>query len=115
MPSASKVAVVDLKNLKVTKTIDVPSAPQEVLMRPDGKVAYVSCNTTGRVAAIDLVGWKVAGHHPRGPGRGRPRLGEIKRLSCFNGDKGRTSSRPKRSAVERPLYFVSVYPRITPE
>ncbi|MDW5265918.1 MAG: hypothetical protein SA176_09170, partial [Edaphobacter sp.] len=60
IPSANKVAVVDLKSMKVAKTIDVPSAPQEILMRPDGKVAYVSCNTTGRVAAIDLVGWKVA-------------------------------------------------------
>jgi DNA-binding beta-propeller fold protein YncE len=59
MPSASKVAVVDLQNLKVARTIDVPSAPQEILVRPDGKVAYVSCNLTGRVAAIDLVGWKV--------------------------------------------------------
>jgi hypothetical protein len=35
-------------------------------MRPDGKVAYVSCNTTGRVAAIDLVGWKVQDIIPAG-------------------------------------------------
>ena len=37
----------------------VPAAPQEVLIRPDGKIAYVSCNTSGKVAAIDLAQWKV--------------------------------------------------------
>jgi DNA-binding beta-propeller fold protein YncE len=29
------------------------------LVRPDGKVAYVSCNRSGKVAAIDLAQWKV--------------------------------------------------------
>jgi len=28
-------------------------------IRPDGKIAYVSCNTSGKVAAIDLAQWKV--------------------------------------------------------
>jgi DNA-binding beta-propeller fold protein YncE len=37
----------------------VPSTPQEILVRPDGKVAYVSCNRSGKVAAIDLSQWKV--------------------------------------------------------
>ena len=59
MPGANQVAVVDLSTLKVTKTIDVPSAPQEVLMRPDGKVAYVSCNVKNQVAVIDLSNWTV--------------------------------------------------------
>jgi DNA-binding beta-propeller fold protein YncE len=45
--------------MKVVRTIDVPAAPQEVLIRPDGKVAYVSCNASGKVAAIDLTQWKV--------------------------------------------------------
>jgi DNA-binding beta-propeller fold protein YncE len=45
--------------MKVVRTIDVPASPQEVLIRPDGKVAYVSCNTSGKVAAIDLSQWKV--------------------------------------------------------
>jgi DNA-binding beta-propeller fold protein YncE len=30
-------------------------------MRPDGKVAYVSCNKSGQVAVIDLSQWKVQG------------------------------------------------------
>jgi DNA-binding beta-propeller fold protein YncE len=45
--------------MKVVRNIDVPAAPQEVLIRPDGKVAYVSCNASGKVAAIDLTQWKV--------------------------------------------------------
>jgi DNA-binding beta-propeller fold protein YncE len=45
--------------MKVVRNIDVPAAPQEILVRPDGKVAYVSCNRSGEVAAIDLSQWKV--------------------------------------------------------
>ena len=41
------------------RTIAGPSAPQEILIRPDGKVAYVSCNQRAKVAAIDLGDWKV--------------------------------------------------------
>ena len=37
----------------------MPKAPQEVLVRPDGKVAYVSCDASAKVAEIDLVAWKV--------------------------------------------------------
>jgi YVTN family beta-propeller protein len=60
--SASKIAVVDLSTLAVVRTIDAPALPQEVLIRPDGKVAYVSCNTSHQVVAIALDGpvdnWK---------------------------------------------------------
>jgi DNA-binding beta-propeller fold protein YncE len=59
LSKSSKVAVIDLSNLSVVRTIDVPSQPQEVLIRPDGLVAYVSCNTDHKVAAIDLKTWKV--------------------------------------------------------
>ena len=57
-----RVAVVDLGTLTVARTIDLPGAPQEVVVRPDGKVAYVSCTRAGQVgqvAAIDLAQWKV--------------------------------------------------------
>lgn len=56
------VAVVDLGTLEVAQMIDVPGKPQEVLMSPDGKVAYVSCamgGENGKVAVIDLKEWKV--------------------------------------------------------
>jgi DNA-binding beta-propeller fold protein YncE len=59
VPSTNQVAVVDLATMKVARTIGVPSTPQEILVRPDGKIAYVSCNTSGQVAAIDLTQWKV--------------------------------------------------------
>jgi DNA-binding beta-propeller fold protein YncE len=59
MQSIGKVAVVDLSTLKVARTIDVPPAPGEILVRPDGMVAYVSCPPSHQVAAIDLSQWKV--------------------------------------------------------
>ena len=54
-----QVAVVDLQSSKVVRTIDVPDTPTEILARPDGKVAYVSCGS--KVAAIDLGTWTVTG------------------------------------------------------
>jgi DNA-binding beta-propeller fold protein YncE len=66
LPIAKAVAVIDLATLQVVKTISVPAQPQEILIRPDGKVAYVSCDYSHQVAAIDLATWGVtlieAGH-----------------------------------------------------
>jgi len=45
--------------MRVAHEIDVPKAPQEVLVRPDGKMAYVSCDSSGQVAAIRTSDWKV--------------------------------------------------------
>jgi YVTN family beta-propeller protein len=59
MRPAHQVAVVDLAAMKVARTIDVAGTPTEILARPDGKVAYVSCGSM--VVAIDLASWKVAG------------------------------------------------------
>lgn len=59
LPQAGKVAVIDLKQLKVVRTIDVPPAPQAVLVGPDDKVAYASCDESNQVAEIDLTAWKV--------------------------------------------------------
>jgi YVTN family beta-propeller protein len=53
------VAVVDLETMKVVRTLQVPRAPQEILVRPDGAVAYVSCDASAKVAVIDLKEWKV--------------------------------------------------------
>ena len=57
--TSKQVAVVDLKTMKVARTIDVPSGPTEILMSPDGKTAFVSCSASKQVAAIDLGHWKV--------------------------------------------------------
>jgi hypothetical protein len=45
--------------LKVAKLIDVPAAPQETLVRPDGQVAYASCDASKKVAAIRTSDWTV--------------------------------------------------------
>jgi len=37
----------------------VGKAPQEILLRPDGKLAYVSCVASNEVGVIDLAAWKM--------------------------------------------------------
>jgi len=59
LPSAGQVGVVDLQSLKLARTIDVPKSPQEVLVRPDNQVAYVSCHESRKVAAVNLNTWQV--------------------------------------------------------
>jgi DNA-binding beta-propeller fold protein YncE len=59
LPKPGKVAVVDLSSMSVVRSIDVPKEPQEVLVRPDDQVAYVSCHQSEKVAAINLQTWKV--------------------------------------------------------
>ena len=51
--------MIDLATMKVARTIAVLAGSGEILMRPDGKVAYVSCPVDGKVAEIDLATWKV--------------------------------------------------------
>ena len=69
MGPLKQVAVIDLGTMKVTHTIDVPAGSGEILMRPDGKVAYVSCPIDGKVAEIDLATWKVTRVITAGTGR----------------------------------------------
>jgi DNA-binding beta-propeller fold protein YncE len=59
LPLIHQVGVVDLTTMKVARTIDVPVKPQEVLLSPDGRVAYVSCDETGKIAQVSLSDWKV--------------------------------------------------------
>ena len=59
MPKANKVAVVDLREWTIAYVIDVPKAPQEALVRPDGQIVYVSCDASGQVAAIRTSDWKL--------------------------------------------------------
>jgi DNA-binding beta-propeller fold protein YncE len=71
VPEKNLVVVVDLKMLQVVRSIAVPELPQEVLIRPDAKVAYVSCiagarTELGKIAAIDLANWDVAKVIPGG-------------------------------------------------
>ncbi len=66
MRPLNQVAVIDLRTLTVARTIDVPKTPTEILVRPDGKVAYVSCG--GKVAAIRVGDWTVEGLIDAGQG-----------------------------------------------
>jgi YVTN family beta-propeller protein len=59
LPSAGKIAVVDLGAMRMVRTVDVPKSPQEILVRPDNEVAYVSCHESRQVAAINLRTWEV--------------------------------------------------------
>jgi DNA-binding beta-propeller fold protein YncE len=59
LPEANAVAIINLATLQVVKTISVPPSPQEVATRPDGRVAYVSCDQSHQVAAIQVNNWDV--------------------------------------------------------
>lgn len=59
MPTEDQRAVADMKTLKVVRTIKGGEKSQEVLVRPDGKVAYVSSFNGHGVRAIDLANWQV--------------------------------------------------------
>jgi YVTN family beta-propeller protein len=57
--------------MTVAKTIPVVKAPQEMLVRPDGKFAYVAGTSAKKVAVIDLSSWTMSatvdvGNNPDG-------------------------------------------------
>ena len=68
MPRINQAGVIDQATLKVVRTFVVPKEPQEVLIRPDGMAAYVSCDASRQVAVIDLKNWKVEKLIDAGPG-----------------------------------------------
>jgi DNA-binding beta-propeller fold protein YncE len=59
IPGTNEVAVVDIPTMRVVRTIKVPALPQEVLIPPDGRVAYVSCSASHQIAAIRSNDWIV--------------------------------------------------------
>lgn len=50
--------VIDLATLKIAKSFELPGAPSEILVRPDGGVAFVSCMDSGKIAVVDLRAWE---------------------------------------------------------
>jgi DNA-binding beta-propeller fold protein YncE len=68
LPLIHQVALIDLTTLKVARTMEVPVKPQEVLISPDNRLAYVSCDESGKVAEINLAQWKVERLIDAGPG-----------------------------------------------
>ena len=59
LPDQDKIAVFDIKAMKVVRSVAVGKYPQEAIVRPDGKVAYVSCEKSNQVAEINLENWTV--------------------------------------------------------
>jgi len=71
MPLIHEVGAINLRTMKMEHTIDLPVRPQEVLVAPNQRVAYVSCDMSRKVAVINLSDWKVdklieAGAHADG-------------------------------------------------
>jgi DNA-binding beta-propeller fold protein YncE len=63
----NQVGLLDLQSMQVVKALDVPKAPQMVVVRPDGRAAYVSCDASGQVAEIALPDFKLARLIDAGP------------------------------------------------
>jgi len=68
LQSANAVAVVDLAQMKVVRTIAVGADPVQIMVRHDRPVAYVSCSGDGKVAVLNLDDWKVEKQIETGPG-----------------------------------------------
>ena len=67
LPLVPAVAAIDLTTMKVAHTISLPVRPQEVLIAPDQKVAYVSVDQGAKIAVISLSDWKVEKFIDAGP------------------------------------------------
>jgi DNA-binding beta-propeller fold protein YncE len=59
LPDQDKIAVFDIKAMNLLRSVSVGKYPQEVIVRPDGKAAYVSCEKSNQVAEINLEYWTV--------------------------------------------------------
>ena len=66
LPQTNQIAAMDLSDMKVKRTIDVPTYPSEILVRPDA--AYISCLNADKIAVIDLASWRVSRIIPAGKG-----------------------------------------------
>jgi len=52
--SAGKLFVIDLASYKLDESFDIPPAIGEVLITPDGKLAFVSCPQAGVIEVFDV-------------------------------------------------------------
>jgi len=57
--TANKLFVVDLQSLKVVRSFETPERSSEILIRPDGVIAYVSGDRRGKDARARLLSWKM--------------------------------------------------------
>ena len=59
LPKNGKLAIVDMNTMKVVRSIPTPPDPEEVLVKPGNKTAYVSCVGSHTIAELDLGTWKI--------------------------------------------------------
>jgi YVTN family beta-propeller protein len=59
LKSANKLGIIDLNRQTVVRTIDLPAGPQEIVLRPESTLAYISCIRAGKVAVVDTSTWMV--------------------------------------------------------
>lgn len=59
LPQTGQLAAIDVATQKIDHIVDVGARPQEVLIRPDGRFAYVSCFGARHVSVVDLSTWQV--------------------------------------------------------
>ena len=64
----NQVAVIDLEAMNVVRTIAVGKGPQTTVIRPDDRMAYVTCAGDGAVSVIDAASWQVVGSIPTASG-----------------------------------------------
>jgi YVTN family beta-propeller protein len=58
-PATDSVLVLNLLSMKVERVIHVPADPQEIVVRPDDRIAYVSCDQSKQVVAINVSSGKI--------------------------------------------------------
>jgi DNA-binding beta-propeller fold protein YncE len=58
-PKKHLLLAIDLATLNVAKTLELPGAPSEILVRPAGGIAFVSCMDSGKIAVVDLRAWQL--------------------------------------------------------
>ncbi|HLW86096.1 MAG TPA: hypothetical protein VKR60_12835 [Candidatus Sulfotelmatobacter sp.] len=63
-----RLHVVDLETLKLVHSFELPGIPLELLVRPGGDMAYVSCIQAGKIAVLNLHSWQMEDPIPLSPG-----------------------------------------------
>jgi len=59
IPEKNKLAVVDIATMKVVRSIDTPADPEEVLVEPNNKSAWISSPASHTESELDLVTWQI--------------------------------------------------------
>jgi DNA-binding beta-propeller fold protein YncE len=59
LPEKNKLAVVDIAAMKVIRSIDTPTDPEEVLVQPNNKSAWISSPASHTESELDLTTWQI--------------------------------------------------------